>query len=1035
MIARDGLLLRGIRWRPGLSLLTVLTATIAVAAAVLGPMYQHTAGDSVLRRAVAAAPVQTSGVTLVTERDRSGPLGRIQRAERTLAAGTRAEGWFGTPITTIETGAAVYPRGEQPTTTRLFARTGICGVLRFRAGGCRLAAGEAIISTRTAALLHARVGQRLRVSAGTSLKLTIAGIYAVPDLDLPYWWGDGPSDFPGGASSSLSGPQTDPLIVSAQTALAVPAGAVPTATSQLPLRPGTVHLHNEAALRHTITSLQARLDHQGVRLGTQLLTVLHGADHQRHVMATIVAIAATQLVLLALWMLASLLVRSSDARRSEARVARLRGFPPISMLWVTAAEPGLLCLLGAALGVAIAWGAMQLARAQLFAPASSISFDAWTLGALLLTLLAIVAALGIGTMRLLRSADLSERPTRTPGSASTLSLVGDAVLIVLAVVALVALGTSGALSGHTDPIASAAPGLIALGSAVLAVQVILFACRLGIQRSANSGRVGSFLALRQTVRRPGVLRQARVLIIALCLGCFAAAAWSVARGNRDTTARFQVGADTVVTVAPVGPIALQRAVARVDPDRRFAMAAVRLQNAQGALLAVDAPRLPLAASWPRGISATNLADVAKALRPRTAPSIQLSAAPLLVRATVTRSSLGLRGVNLAAWVFTDHGGAAIVNLGALRAGTHTYPGNLVGQCQGGCQLTGLGVIPAPRHVVPGRGSVSVRIDGLSSRRPGGAPRPVSAELVSGGWRAAAGGVQITPGRRLEFTTGVTALRSETGGSGTSIAPPVTVADHPRRIPAAVTTELAAINNAGAVGSLPTQGLDGNNVAVRPVVRSSALPRVGSDGAMVDLGFVSAVQTGPTSPDATDEVWLGPHAPSGAIDDLRSAGLHPVAVNRAATVFHRLQRTGPALADDFLLVATLAALLIAAASTLGALGATTRERATELSSLEVSGTRRPALIRALGLEAAILALTALFGAGAGVLAAVLAVPSLPELTSATLAPLQYTLPAGVIALVAAVVIAIVLLAAGAVGTILVRRMSPSLLRTAPDDVSA
>ncbi len=47
---RGGLLLRGMRWRLGTSVLTVLTATIAVATAVLGPLYLHTAGDSVLRQ-------------------------------------------------------------------------------------------------------------------------------------------------------------------------------------------------------------------------------------------------------------------------------------------------------------------------------------------------------------------------------------------------------------------------------------------------------------------------------------------------------------------------------------------------------------------------------------------------------------------------------------------------------------------------------------------------------------------------------------------------------------------------------------------------------------------------------------------------------------------------------------------------------------------------------------------------------------------------------------------------------------------------
>ena len=79
--------------------------------------------------------------------------------------------------------------------------------------------------------------------------------------------------------------------------------------------------------------------------------MLADADHQRHQMATIIAVAA---VLLAVWVLGGLLVRSAEARQAEARAARLRDFPTASMLWVTAAEPGLLCLARVVLGVPMA---------------------------------------------------------------------------------------------------------------------------------------------------------------------------------------------------------------------------------------------------------------------------------------------------------------------------------------------------------------------------------------------------------------------------------------------------------------------------------------------------------------------------------------------------------------------------------------------------------------------------------------------------------------------------------------------------------
>ncbi len=152
-------------------------------------------------------------------------------------------------------------------------------------------------------------------------------------------------------------------------------------------------------------------------------------------------------------------------------------------------------------------------------------------------------------------------------------------------------------------------------------------------------------------------------------------------------------------------------------------------------------------------------------------------------------------------------------------------------------------------------------------------------------------------------------------------------------------------------------------------------------------------------------------------------------------FSELERSGPALADDFLVVATIAALLAAAASTLGALGATARQRATELTALEVGGVRRRVLARALALESVVLAVTALFGAGAGVLAAVMALPSLPELATPSAIPLHYGLPGGLVLAVSAAVVLVVLVASGAVGAALIQRMSPVLLRSAPNDASS
>jgi hypothetical protein len=133
VIARDGLLLRGIRWRLGASLLTVLTAMIAVATAVLGPLYLHTAGDSVLRRTVAAAAVQDRGVTVLTYSDQAHPLGAVERAERTVRS-TGAGRWYGAPITTVVSGVLLSSgksqllSGPAPSCRRCSWRLTISGV-------------------------------------------------------------------------------------------------------------------------------------------------------------------------------------------------------------------------------------------------------------------------------------------------------------------------------------------------------------------------------------------------------------------------------------------------------------------------------------------------------------------------------------------------------------------------------------------------------------------------------------------------------------------------------------------------------------------------------------------------------------------------------------------------------------------------------------------------------------------------------------------------------------------------------------------
>jgi hypothetical protein len=1026
------------RWRLGASLLTVLTSTVAVGAAVLGPLYLRTAGDSVVRMTVTSASVEARGVTLAAYEGQSASLGQIQRAARTIE---NAGAWYGPPITTVVSGVGLVGPGSSPLSSQLFSRTGICGVLHFQQGRCELGSGQVALSDRSARELKVSLGAVIEVSVPGSRRprrLKVTGIYTVPNPTLSYWWGDAPAYFPFGHTTGPHRiPEIDSLIASPATALSVPAGDLPEVIGQVPLRAAQVGLGDESSLKRALSAASAELLARGIRTSTQLPALLAAADHQRNVMSTIVTIAAVQLVVLAIWVLGSLLVRNSDARRSEIRVARLRGFPATTMLGATVAEPAILCLLGVPLGVAGAWIAVLSARARLLDPAAAIYPDKWVLAALALTLLAMAGALGLGTLRLLRSSGLAESRSGAPSTTRRMSLVADAVLLVLAVVALVALATSGDLGGRTNPIASAAPGLIALGAAVLAVQLVLFACRVGVVASAHTQRVAPFLALRQIVRRPVVLRQARVLVIALCLACFATSAWSVARANRAALATFAVGTTRVATVTPERN-GLEQAVDRFDPEGRFAMAAVNLTTPSSTLLAVQARRLPVAASWPPGISSSTLSAASRALDPPGAPEVRLPDAPVQLAASVKATGAadrGLRDLDLGLWVFNPHAGTNIVNLGPLRSGQRTYRGSVGFVCPGGCRLAGLGVLPAANRDAPASGTIALTVTGVSSGAPSHPSTIVAADLIPGGWRASADGVRVESGAggRLRVVVPAGAVAADTGAVAATTPPMAAPADHPLVLPAVVTSEVGSLNGASpSFGLVPAQGLDGNTLNVRPAASVSALPGVGSDAVMVDLDQLSRFQGDPTAPYATDQVWLGPAAPANALARLRAAGLRVDGVQTAAAALRAMQRSGPALADDFLLFATIAALLTAAASTLGGLGATTRERATELAALELAGVRRPVLARSLAVESAVLALTALCGALAGVVAAIMAIPSLPELAAPSPIPLQYGLPGGLVAAVTVVVLAVVLLATSAVGLVLIRRMSPLLLRTAPND---
>jgi hypothetical protein len=445
-------------------------------------------------------------------------------------------------------------------------------------------------------------------------------------------------------------------------------------------------------------------------------------------------------------------------------------------------------------------------------------------------------------------------------------------------------------------------------------------------------------------------------------------------------------------------------------------------------------RMAAVAAWPGGTTPENVAAVSRALTPKRVSEVDLADGALTVSADASASAAATRHLaqlHLAAWLFDPVDGTFSVDLGALRDGSSTYHG--VAQMNCPCRLVGLGMLPNDKRV-PSSGLVHLRLSALTYNSDRGGPHTVRAPLSPPDWRSSLTGVHVVAtGSGVGIDIPVAAATGDIGYGGRS-SPMASIGGEQSVLPAVAGSFADSVAvEGGQYGTTSVQGLDGYNISVRPVVAAASLPRIGPDGVIVDLGSLEGVQTAPTFSQTSDEVWLGPQAPANAVDRLRAAGLGIDRVERSSTLISRAAHTGPAFAYDFMLLATLVALLVAAVGTFSVLAAGGRQRSTEMVALQVTGVRRPILARSLAVEAGILAITALFGVAAGAVSAAIALPSLPQLGAPSEAPLSYALPGSLLLAAAAAAFLVVMGATALAMRGILTGMSPRLLRTAPDDV--
>jgi hypothetical protein len=900
--------------------------------------------------------------------------------------------------------SAEFPAiGIEPTTrraSRLVFRQDVCAHLRIVAGRCLAGEGEVVIGARTA--------ERLQLSAGDSITLTsavfnedprqpnyvpdgrpqrlgIAGVYTVPDRTESFWGSHGYF------ASVPDRPPGEPVFAGAPTMTAMDHGVTAMAIDGM-AGPAALDIDGLDTLRTGLVALKqnsAKLG-SGVQVTTEIPAMLDRIDAGRAAARVLVPVLAVPLVLLACFSIFLAVSYGAQGRQPELAVVALRGVRWWHRWWLATGESLVAIGAGALTGCLAGQLLVNVVAAARF-PGVGADPD-WS--SLRYAPVAAAAALGAAALAQRRQllspvAALLRRNPVTVGGAR--AFLVDALVVLLAGISTAQLAVSG---GELTGLGLLAPAFVILALSLIAARALLPLVNRLAARALARGRPGLALAGFQLARRPGAQRLFALLVATVAVAGYAAAAVDVAAGSRGVQAGLGVGADRVITVEPVSRSQLLAAVGRIDPDRRFAMAAARLASSDTSAergLAVDTTRLAAVAVWPR--DAPPVGEVAERLRPPTGEQVRFAGRDLTVDATTTGFGSGVN-LRLSVSVSSLTGlGDSVVNLGELQDGRGRYQ-QRVEICRDGCRLNGIELQVLNAAVgIKGR----VELNSLGTVNPV-ATLPTTELADPARWRMPLGGA---------LATGPGGLRIDVNGpnglpGGAWILP--SAATWP--LPAAVAGPMPAADT--------VSGLDGKPTVLTRVDRLPAVPALGVRGLLVDFAYADrlAVDAGRT---VQPQIWLNAQAPPDIVDRLAAEGLVVVGDTRSGQIRRQLDEQGPALAVGFhVLAAALAVLLGMGALVLAAAVDRTR-RVEDLSALRVQGLSRAAVRRAtLGTYPVLVVIAAVVGGLTAIAAWAVTGWALPL---AGLNPPQLPLPSwpAPLAVPAATLAVLVLLAAVAAAT--------------------
>lgn len=1020
MRPRLGLIAHALRWRLGSSIMLFVIATLAIAGATVGPIFLAASNTSVLATTLSSAPAGTADIVYLA----SGPSAIVRELdEAAKTANAASHDLLTKPIFVADLGTG-YLKSRILFVEDLLWRTDICHHLRIIEGVCATKNGTVSLSARSANALGARVGDRIHLSLANSPKRTwvrVVGIYLQPPTsNTPYWRGINYFQYGSGSTvgtnaganaGAIASIVLDPLVTTRSTVFQASASNVQTQYSaDIPWRP-KAWVIGKGALEGALARIEHSLAHTyQLQVETQLPSIIATAQHNVNLMSAIVLAIVLQLVLLALVVLYGLGRSTAAGRRVEADFARRRGFTRGGLLSLAVSEPA--ALVGAALpiGILVAWGAMRIFGDAYLYRGVSVNITVLSIVAAIVAFVAAIVATALASYGLWRHAS-----GETRRRAGTTAMMVDAFGVALGVAGLLALATKGALNGtHANPLAAAAPGLLAVGGAVVGLRLTALLAGASVRATRDSRHVAWFLAVRQIGRRPEVLRRLFPLAAATSVVMFAVGSYALASVNRSRVADFVTGAYRVVDVTPPFGVDFLAAVRAADPSGKQAMAVAYDYAENGELLAVDSTRFARIASWPSGLTSQPAASVIRRVEVKLPPAVTFTGADLKMTLDIVDTTPAiLAAVDVLNETYI---GQYYQYFGPLQQGTHTYVVPLEGDCVNACRLAGLDFSYLRSNAL-GSKSVTIRLDSLAIDAAGSAWKPVPFGARSrDSWTPTSAGVSVA-----SFADGVPGIvfkiPPEYLISGVAAAP----AYLPSSLPAFETDELESVNPPSLSGQFPYEGLDGGSITLRNVATVPALPEIGRDGALVDLNLAQEAET--QEPIFTYyQVWLSRSAKPTILDRLRREGFQIGASSYASQRLADLNHTGLALAYDLSLIATPIAVLLAVGAVVFAIAAEGRRRRHQLASLGAVGLPRSVIRRSLMFENATLLIAALVVGGAiGFAADGLALSSLPEFSGGTNGlPLETGLPFVALLVALGILAAVLVVSAAAASRLIVRQ---------------